>query len=603
MNFDLITFSMFGIAIEAVFVIFLSLIPASHDSRRVLPVQRFAACVAILGFAGLAGRDRIPDFFSVFLAQIFFTVAYVWLGRALRRLHGITQANRGDAAILIIFALFFIPPTFITSDWRLRTVYLALFLLVITIRNVRALYAVPPLDRDQRNLFRLVAFSLSFDLIYRCVALVPVLIIIGDRAASFTHAAPPSQFVMFNALIGVLLINTSFYWLVFDRTARESAELARKVRERETFLRSVTERAPSLLITARLQPDGTLAYPWTSRPLTEVFAFDPDAPPVDGSHPFTTLHPDDQDDGRRVLANSIRDLSPINAEWRFNTLVHGYRWTRVEATPYRDDQGIVNWFGSFTDIHDLKAVSSDLAERNRELLELVALKQRLLSIIAHDLKNPFAVILGISQHLARGTPGGDIGKWQSTGKTMHEAALAAYDLLENMLSWARAKEMPFAPRSLEAAPITQQALAHNATAAARKGVVLHSAVPAGTAVTADPLMLATVLRNLIANAVKFTPSGGSVTVNTAPSESGIEFSVTDTGSGIDPATLVRLQAGEAGVTTAGTENEEGSGLGLAVCRELLARHGSTLVISTAAGGSRFSFTLVAAPVRAESVPA
>ena len=129
-------------------------------------------------------------------------------------------------------------------------------------------------------------------------------------------------------------------------------------------------------------------------------------------------------------------------------------------------------------------------------------------------------------------------------------------------------------------------------AAIQKNIVLVSNVGKNLIIDADENMLKNILRNLISNAIKFTPKNGRIEVNAEEKEFGFEISVTDNGVGIKPGNIEKLFKIETSFTTRGTENEKGTGLGLLLCKEFIEKHGCNIWVESEEGiGSTFYFTL------------
>jgi signal transduction histidine kinase len=233
-------------------------------------------------------------------------------------------------------------------------------------------------------------------------------------------------------------------------------------------------------------------------------------------------------------------------------------------------------------------------------------KDRLFSIIAHDLRGPFNVLLGYSSILAEEAhdlSGDDVERYS---RAMHESGKRVFRLLENLLHWTRLQmnRVTFTPEPQDLGERVQRAFDDIATTAAAKGVRLGSDV-ADLVVSADASMLDAILRNLIGNGVKFTYPGGHVDVRAHAEGESIVVEVIDDGVGIAPTALEHLFDGSGQRSTQGTSGEPGTGLGLLVCKDLIARHGGRLEVDSASGrGSTFRFRLPrAASLRTPSRPA
>ena len=250
-------------------------------------------------------------------------------------------------------------------------------------------------------------------------------------------------------------------------------------------------------------------------------------------------------------------------------------------------------------------------KRNRELAEMNATKDKFFSIISHDLKNP-----AIAQRDALQLLLDNSDKWDKDALTNYygkllKSADSQVILLYNMLNWAylQTGKMPFVanPFNLKAALKSDIALIQNM--AEQKGVTFNINIPEQTTVTGDDNMLLIVIRNLLTNAVKFTPTGGTVTLDITSSLEDRKtvrvqdrksdlvgtahcISISDTGIGMTPEQLQTLFCLDAKRSTPGTAGEQGSGLGLIVCKELVEKHGSTLQVESSEGkGSRFWFEI------------
>jgi len=237
--------------------------------------------------------------------------------------------------------------------------------------------------------------------------------------------------------------------------------------------------------------------------------------------------------------------------------------------------------------------------RNAALTEMNATKDRFFSIISHDLKNP-----AVAQCDALRAMIENAGLWDADtiSDYYHELLKSAegqVELLYNLLNWAQIQtgRMIYTPDRFTLSDLLSDiTLIRNM--AKNKGVALVLPQSQVALITGDRNMLSTVVRNLLTNAVKFTPAGGTVTLDISGAHTGAPLqytiSVSDTGVGMTKeqiASLFRLDSADSSIGTAG---ERGSGLGLIVCKELLEKHGSALHVESEVGkGSRFWFTISA----------
>ena len=255
-------------------------------------------------------------------------------------------------------------------------------------------------------------------------------------------------------------------------------------------------------------------------------------------------------------------------------------------------------------VAELETARRDAEEKSAALATLNQQKTLLLSIIAHDLRNPFQALLSLSTTLSRAVASRDPAAVERRAQGIVEAAGQAHRLMEGLFAWASVQMDTMAVTLCDVAlePLCQEVLDGAAEAAGAKAIALRASC-AGLRVRAQRDMLATVVRNLVSNAVKFTPPGGTVTVSAHldGSKNGpgnaprVELRVADTGVGMAPDTLARLFQPDRRVTTDGTAGERGSGLGLLLCHDLVERQNSTLLVDSALGaGTTFQFTLDAA---------
>ena len=235
-----------------------------------------------------------------------------------------------------------------------------------------------------------------------------------------------------------------------------------------------------------------------------------------------------------------------------------------------------------------------LNETSSELKLLNATKDRLFSIIGHDLKNPFNAILGFSEILAKrvqDNPDENIKKYATIiNNTSHEM----YALLENILDWSRSQrdKVAFNPEVFDLYSSVVNIYTLLEINALQKNIELVNLVEKDTPIFADKDLVLTILRNLLSNAIKFTHEKGQVTVSAHYEQDYIEVWVADNGIGISKKDVEKLFRVDVNYSSSGTSSEKGTGLGLLLCKDFIEMHeGNIWVESTINAGSIFKFTL------------
>jgi signal transduction histidine kinase len=243
----------------------------------------------------------------------------------------------------------------------------------------------------------------------------------------------------------------------------------------------------------------------------------------------------------------------------------------------------------------LLAAHDELKEKNAQLAELNASKDKFFSIIAHDLRGSFGTLLGFAQLVTENIDDYSKERIKTFVGRVRSSAERLYALLENLLTWSRIQRgiMKGAPRDINLFVMVRDNLQLALDKAEQKQIRLQNSVPEDCRVYADMSMVDTVLRNLISNALKFTPMDGRIDVAAGPyNERMMAISVTDTGVGIPEEQLPELLRIDTQYKTSGTEGEQGSGLGLILCKELVEHNQGQLWVTSQAGeGTTFTFTL------------
>ncbi len=271
------------------------------------------------------------------------------------------------------------------------------------------------------------------------------------------------------------------------------------------------------------------------------------------------------------------------------------RWINHICQPVLDENGnFIGIRGSNRDITRRKANEKEIMELNEKLKILNTDKDRFISILAHDLKNPFNTILGLLELLSKNIDKYEIHKIEDFINRIKKSALNTFNLLDDLLMWVRSQsgKLTFEPQELNFTDVCNGVIDILKINAINKKISINHALPNEISVFTDINMLKTILRNLVSNAIKFTNKGGKIEIFAEQELSFTTITVSDNGTGIKPETLAKLFDSSQKNTTAGTENESGTGLGLLLCKEFIEKSGGKIWVESEVGkGSKFKFTL------------
>jgi PAS domain S-box-containing protein len=235
-----------------------------------------------------------------------------------------------------------------------------------------------------------------------------------------------------------------------------------------------------------------------------------------------------------------------------------------------------------------------IEKQNEELQKLNATKDKFFSIIAHDLRSPFSGILGLSTILIQQIKNRNFDGIDEYAKIIHNSSQGAIDLLTNLLEWARLNSgrMEFNPEYLEVTGMIRPIIELLSISARQKSIQITQNIPDKLTIYADKLMLETIFRNLISNAIKFTPKNGNILVLAEDREKEFLFLIEDNGVGIEKKNLEKLFQIDENISSRGTENETGTGLGLILCKDFIQKHKGKIWLESERGiGSKFYFSI------------
>lgn len=232
--------------------------------------------------------------------------------------------------------------------------------------------------------------------------------------------------------------------------------------------------------------------------------------------------------------------------------------------------------------------------QKEELEKLNASKDKLFSIIAHDLKSPFNAILGLSELLANNLSEYTKAEIVDLANGINQSGQNVYKLLENLLEWAMTQtgSTTFKPEPLLLNTIVNEVIGLTSGSSLAKDLQIINETSERIYVNADRNMLLTILRNLVTNAIKYSHKSDTIKIKAVDNEDEVHVSIVDNGIGIEGDKIEKLFKIKEKISMPGTANEKGTGLGLILCKEFIERHDGKIWVESKYGeGCKFHFTL------------
>jgi signal transduction histidine kinase len=274
-----------------------------------------------------------------------------------------------------------------------------------------------------------------------------------------------------------------------------------------------------------------------------------------------------------------------------------FKWVRAIGEPHIVDGNVVRLSGTFQDISKQVNYEKRIIAQNEELLKLTETRDKLYSIIAHDLKGAFFGINGMIEllidELKESKSKLRIENSIKTLSLVHLSSKNAYELLENLLDWIRVQngQISVEKEKVSIAKLLTDSISIFETSAAKKGVAVNMQ-SSDIHIMGDVNMLSTVFRNLISNAIKYSEKDDEIKVDIKENGHSVAVSIKDSGIGMTSEIKDQLFDKNNRPQRRGTLSEKGTGLGLLLCKELVEVHNGTItVISEENNGSEFIVNL------------
>ncbi|MGE5400511.1 MAG: PAS domain S-box protein, partial [Ignavibacteriales bacterium] len=348
-----------------------------------------------------------------------------------------------------------------------------------------------------------------------------------------------------------------------------------------------------------ISPDGKIQF--MSDKLIQMYGYSiEEKAELTGRNAFDFIDPSDQS----RLAENMRKLNAGQSDYNIREYLavrkdNSRFYIELNYTDLPDSNGNpASILFVERDCTVRKRAQEETIKMNLELAELNATKDKFFSIIAHDLKGPFQGLMGCSNILATEYDTLSEEEKISFIGSIEELSHSSYKLLENLLDWSRLQTGQMAVNIEDFNLLVElyPTISLIKQMAKNKNIEFNYAIDKSVFIKADRNMLSVIVRNLAANSIKFTKPGGSITLEARKSDNFLEVSVTDTGVGIEQDIMDNLFKIDKSVSRKGTANEEGTGLGLLLCKEMVEKHGGRIRVESKTGrGSTFSFTLQLKP--------
>jgi PAS domain S-box-containing protein len=255
---------------------------------------------------------------------------------------------------------------------------------------------------------------------------------------------------------------------------------------------------------------------------------------------------------------------------------------------------LVGVLGIIIDITEVRETEKKLKYSQSRLQEAINSKDKFFNIMAHDLKNPFNAILGLTSFIADDFGSHTEAELKEYIGLINQSSTKIYNLLENLLEWARAQSGSIEknPTKFIINEVIQECVTLFIHSCEQKNIALNINIFREFEVKADKNMIMAILRNLLSNAIKYTPHNGEIRIEANANNTELNLSVIDNGIGIPKQNIDRLFKIDRPVSTPGVDNERGTGLGLIICQEFVKQNGGIIhVTSSPEKGSNFTFTI------------
>lgn len=394
----------------------------------------------------------------------------------------------------------------------------------------------------------------------------------------------------FLALIVVYIVLLTALFLIIISDVKKRKKLTAEIGEKRKELDSILNTAPAFIFVKNLDKKFTLV----NQSFIEFFKVAKEKILLNTNKQIISKNEkwlaDEEDEA--VIHNKIV-LKNIE---RKITLPDGSSvWLNINKAPlYNEKNNVTGIVGVMDDITQRIEFHEKLIAAQKEMELLNKQKDKFFSIIAHDLRSPFSGMLGFAELLID-----DYAELSEEDKIFYIQGIYSslkdlLTLIDNLLTWSRVQlnRVEFDPQEISLRNIVDSVFSSQRIAANNKQIKLESKIGADINAYADADMIETVIRNLVSNSIKFTNMEGVIIVQASTDGKFLKVEIVDNGVGMQKEISDKLFKIDSQVTTKGTNDEKGTGLGLIICKEFIEKHSGAISVQSEVGkGSRFIFTI------------
>lgn len=386
-----------------------------------------------------------------------------------------------------------------------------------------------------------------------------------------------------------------FYGSIQDITER--IWMQKQLERSEAKFRNIADNVPGLVLKYRLYPDGRDEVLYISKGVEELHEIPQEEASDNAPLLWSYIHEEDLTGFQKAVQQSAETLQPISYEFRLALPDGRIKWVKMRSIPTGEADGSVVWDTLMVEITQQKEALQQLEEREASLQKINATKNKLFAIIGHDLKGPLNNIIGLAELMEMNAPEEPENEeeiWQLS-RHMYQSAKSLARLLDNLLTWSRSQmnKIYYQPKNIRLRAAVDNCIDLIRPQANKKQLEIVNEILEKDEVFADEDMIVVVIRNLLSNALKFTFPKGKIRLYSQPSgKDTLVIAIKDSGVGIAPHLVEQIMSSEVQITTNGTSGEKGTGLGLNICKDFIAKNKGRFWLESEQGeGSTFYFSL------------